>query len=270
MTEIPEHLLKRSRERRSAATGGEAGDAAPGATPATTAPAAVPARAAAPVAPRVEAPKLPAYVVATQSRRKIPIWVSPVLALLPIWLFLFVNAMTKQPKQVVGPLAAGQTVYARCASCHSADGSGGVGYPLYAGEARKSFPNLVDQIRFVYNGTAGYRGKAYTPPDRTGGAHIGGVKGVMPFWGGKSTSGSGELTDAEILGVICHERFGLSSVDDETKYAAEFTSWCSADSPNWTAVEDGGFDAIKLDVSTAVAIPSPAAVATPAATPAAG
>jgi hypothetical protein len=167
--------------------------------------------------------------------------------------------MTKQPKEVVGPLAAGQTVYTRCASCHAADGSGGVGYPLYAGEARKSFPNLVDQIRFVYNGTAGYRGKAYTPADRTGGAHVGGVKGVMPFWGAKSTSGSGELTDAEILGVICHERFGLSSIDDETTYADEFNTWCSADSANWTAVQDGGFDAIKLDVSTAVAIPSAAA-----------
>jgi len=263
VTEIPEHLLKRSRERRSAATGGEGGDAAPGATPATTAPAAAPAKAAAPVAPKVEAPKpLPAYVVAAQTRRKIPIWISPVLALLPVWLFLFVNAMTKQPKQVVGPLAAGQTVFTRCASCHGADGSGGVGYPLYAGEARKSFPNIVDQIRFVYNGTTGYRGKAYTPADRTGGAHIAGVKGVMPAWGAKA---GGELSDAEILDVICHERFGLSSVDDETKYAAEFSTWCSETSANWTAVQDGGFDAVKLDVSTAVSIPSPAA-ATPAAT----
>lgn len=262
MTEIPEHLLKRSRERRTA-MGGEGGDAAPAASGATPAPAAAaaPAKAAAAPAPapKAEAPKpLPAYVAAAQNRRKIPIWVSPVLALLPVWLFLFVNAMTKQEKEVVGPLAEGASVYARCASCHSADGAGGVGYQLSNGEVRKSFPNIADQIRYVYNGTAPYKGKAYTPADREGGAHVGGVRGVMPFWG--ATAG-GELTDAEILAVICHERYDFSPAEDETTYAAEFETWCTAEGANWTAVSEGGFAAINLDVSASVAIPSPAAPA---------
>ena len=196
--------------------------------------------------------------MAAQTRRKIPIWVSPVLALLPVWLFLFVNAMTKQEKAVVGPLAEGASVYARCASCHSADGAGGVGYQLSNDEVRKSFPNIADQIRFVYNGTNAYKGKPYTPADREGGPHIGGVRGVMPFWG--ATAG-GELTDAEILAVICHERYDFSPADDQTKYAAEFETWCTAEGANWTAVKDGGFAAIKLDVSPSVSIPSPAAPA---------
>lgn len=263
MTEIPEHLLKRSRERRSA-MGGESGAPAAsegGAAPApaaSAAPAKAPKAEAATAAPKAPAPRpVPAYVAAYQKRRKIPVWVSPVLALLPLWMFMFVNAMTKPPKKVTGPLAEGAAVYNSCASCHAANGSGGVGYALNNGEVHLSFPNIADQIRFIYNGNRPYVGKAYTPADRPNGPHVAGVKGVagaMPAWG--QTAG-GTLTDAQLLAVVCHERFGLAPAELQTTYADEFETWCSPEGANWLAVEEGGFEGLGLDVSASVAIPSP-------------
>jgi mono/diheme cytochrome c family protein len=185
--------------------------------------------------------------------------VSPVLALLPVWMFMYVNAMTKQPKKVEGPLAVGATVYrANCSACHSGNGSGGVGYPLFNGEVIKSFPNIADQIRFVANGNRPYAGKPYTPADREGGAHVAGVRGqpgTMPAW---LQSAGGQLTDAEVLAVVCETRFGLAPAELETTYAEEFETWCSAEAANWLAVEEGGFAGLGLDVSAAVPLPSPA------------
>src|SRR5688500_9699603 len=96
VTEIPEHLLKRSKERRSAMGRGEGSADAGAETPAATtdapadAPAAVakapatPAPKAAEPAPKVEAP-IPPYIEAARRRRRIPVWAMPVLALLPVW-----------------------------------------------------------------------------------------------------------------------------------------------------------------------------------------
>ena len=263
MTEIPEHLLKRSRERRSA-IGGEAGDDA-AATPATTAPAAggpasAPAvrAAAAPatVAPKVEAPKpVPPYLAAAQSRKKIPIWAMPVLAALPLWAFLYVNAMTRQPRKITGPLAQGAQVYVSgaCVSCHGSGGEGGVGRKLSEGEVLKTFPNIEDQIRFVYNGNKGYYGKPYGDPNRAGGPHIAGnggqyVSGAMPAQG---AAAGGALTDVQILAVLCEERYTLSGADPLGKYLKEYTDYCTADGTKWAAVEAGGFAAAKIPTDPA-------------------
>jgi mono/diheme cytochrome c family protein len=231
VTEIPEHLLKRSRERRSA-IGGEAGDT-PAAAPATTAPTAAPAvqaaAAPAPVTPKVEAPKpVPAYLAAAQSRKKIPIWAMPVLAALPLWAFLYVNAMTRQPKKVTGPLAEGAQVYSVCSSCHGSAGGGGAGRKLSEGEVLRTFPNIEDQIRFVYNGSRAYDGKVFGDPNRVGGPHIAGAASGYPT-GGMPMQGAaagGALTDAEILAVICDERYTLSGADPLGKYVKEYTDYC--------------------------------------------
>jgi mono/diheme cytochrome c family protein len=45
-----------------------------------------------------------------------------------------------------------QLFAANCASCHGADGSGGVGPQLSGGRALRDFPNEADQITFVANG----------------------------------------------------------------------------------------------------------------------
>jgi mono/diheme cytochrome c family protein len=257
VTEIPEHLLKRSQERRAAAGLSTPGDA----TPATSSPntpavpaAAVPAKAAAPATPApVKLKPVPAVVMAAQSRRKIPIWAMPVVVFLPLWLWMYVLATQKPPVKITGPLKEGAAVFNKCASCHGADGGGGTGYQLSAGSLVKTFPKIEDQINFVYNGsissTQGYQGKPYGDAAR---GRIGGAKGKMPAWG--STREGDKLTDAEIVAAICHERYSLGGVDAVTAakadYVKEAADWCSADGAKWLAVEDKGIAGagIKLDV----------------------
>ena len=179
VTEIPEHLLKRSKERRAAlglggddaaAAGSEPAAAAAAATPATTsdaAPAAPPpsgpagrkAAAAAAAAP----PRKPdsPVVAAAKSRPKIPIWAMAALSLMPIWVFMYVRSLTEPPVVVAGPMGVGAEVYpSSCSSCHGPNGGGtdegGTGRPFHDGEVNATFPNIEDQLRFVYFGTGAY------------------------------------------------------------------------------------------------------------------
>lgn len=73
----------------------------------------------------------------------------------------------------------GQLFAANCASCHGADGSGGVGPQLSGGAVLKDFPNEADQITFVANG-----------------------RGIMP---GFATA----LTPAQLRAVVEYTRTGL-------------------------------------------------------------
>jgi hypothetical protein len=59
----------------------------------------------------------------------------------------------------------------------------------------------------------------------------------MPPWGANA---GGDLTDAEILAVVCHERydFGVDPAADEAT-AAEFELWCAPESPMFAALEAG-------------------------------
>lgn len=252
MTEIPEHLLKRAQERRAAA-----GSATPsGATPAVVAagtPAVVPAAAPAVAkAPVVAAPPplkpVPAVVMAAQSRRKIPIWAMPVVVFLPLWLWMYVLATTKPEVVVTGPLKEGAVLYNVCAGCHGAAGGGGVGYQLSEGSLVKTFPKIEDQINFVYNGTKGYNGKPYGDPAR---GRIGGNKGQMPTQGLKP---GGALTDAEIVAVICHERYTLGGVDAlnaaKPAYVKEAEEWCTPGGAKWTEVEEKGLPAAETAIKT--------------------
>lgn len=264
MTEIPEHLLKRSRDRRSAlGLGGESGGDTPAgapaadavsSTPATTtastptAPASTaPAARKAPAAPATTPPpkRDPPYVVAAKTRAKIPFWAVAALSLMPIWAFMYVRSVTAPPVEAAGPLGIGASVYSgQCSSCHLANGAGvdagGVGRALYNGEVDKTFPHIEDQLRFVYFGTGQYQiaGIAiYGNPDRPGGAHATASIGQMPAQG--STAG-GSLTDEEILAVVCHERYDLNGPDRTTEpWATEFANWCADDAPAFRALEAG-------------------------------
>jgi len=258
VTEIPEHLLKRSRERRAAiGKGDDAGDgdgaaSAPASTPATTAGAAAPAAAAASgppartAAPEPEAIKPPepdpTYVTAAKQRRKVPWWAMATLGLMPVWGFLYVRSMTEPPEVVEGPLGVGAEQYGTCAACHGASGGGGVGYPFAGEEVLKTFPNIEDQLRYVYWGTAEYNLlgiNIYGTPEREGGPHLTNGRGVMPQQGADAGGG---LTDAEILGVVCHERYTLGGADPTSEeWAVEFEEFCSAESPVYAALEGGEF-----------------------------
>jgi mono/diheme cytochrome c family protein len=256
VTEIPEHLLKRSRDRRAALGLGGGDDAAASsgdapAAPATTGaatPAAAPppptgpaGRRAAAVEPPPPPPKPdPPYIAAAKTRKKVPFWAMLTLTLLPLWLFMYVRSLTEPPKVATGPLGVGAEVFTNCASCHGSAGEGGSGRELDKGEVLKTFPHIEDQLRFVYFGTENYNiagVKIYGNPDRPGGPHTTGSLGPMPAWG--ETAG-GDLTDAEILAVVCHERFTISGANPTAANAKEFTDWCAEDSPIYASLEAGG------------------------------
>lgn len=263
MTEIPEHLLKRSRERR-AAIGQGGDDAAPAAdapaasaTPATTAAASAPAATSSAPASRTAAPAPaappppkpdPVYVQAAKTRKKIPFWAMATLSLMPVWAFMYVRALTESPDVAHGPLGVGAEVYGNCSSCHGAQGndSNTVGYPFADGAVLATFPRITDQLRYVYYGTEGFNLagiEIYGNPDRPGGPHIAGGRGVMPAFGP-------QLTQAEIIGVVCHERYTLGGADPTSEeYAEEYEAWCSEEAPIFAAVESGAFDLTSTDTN---------------------
>ena len=258
MTEIPEHLLKRSRERRAAlGLGGDGGsdagggEAKPAATPATTAsaapattPSAPAGRAGAPAVPSVPAPRPDSPVVAAyKARQRIPFWAMMALALLPIWALMYARSVTTQAREATGPLGEGEEVYGTCQSCHGGNGQGGVGYPFANGEVLKTFPHIEDQLRFVYFGSDRYEAAdidSYGNPDREGGPHL-----IKQFNGApmpnQGTGTGGALTDAALLAVVCHERYTLGGADPTSpEYLEEFEQWCSEESEIFLDLEGGG------------------------------
>jgi len=254
VTEIPEHLLKRSQAAKAKASGAAApedGGATPAAaTPATTTPAvpaaAAPARAAKaePAAPPPPKPDSP-VVAAAKARKKIPFWAMATLSILPLWVFMYARSLTPVEKTVEGPLGDGAAIYTgqgACSGCHGSAGEGGTGYQFSAGEILKTFPIIEDQLRWVYNGTNAYivAGiNVYGDPNRAGSVHITGAKGIMPAQGANQGGG---LTDAEILAVVCHERYDLGTADPTSDaYLAEYTKWCSPESEIYAGLESGTY-----------------------------
>ena len=245
VTEIPEHLLQRSRERRAALGGGDASPSAPAETT-TPSSAPIPAEAAAPSgpAPRAAAPEAAAppppkpdsFVVSKyRARKKVPGWAMAGLALLPIWMFMYVRSVTAQAEEASGPLAIGAEQYATCAGCHGGNGQGGVGYQFSEGEVLKTFPNIEDQLRYVLYGTGAYNIAGvvnYGNPDREGGPHLTGERGVMPGF-------AGAITDYELLGAVCYERYSLGGADPDGDYAEEFEKWCAEESEIFVELQAG-------------------------------
>jgi mono/diheme cytochrome c family protein len=212
VTEVPEHLLARSRERRAAlGLGGGApadasGDApaasAPAATPATVESSGAPAPVAAAAAPAVveePAAPVPAYLTPAAARARIPMWVMPVLAFLPFWGILYVGSFgSREHAEPLTGAALGAEVYRAqgCSACHGASGEGGVGPALQGGEAAKTFPEVADHESWVRTGSAPFRGQPYGAEDREGGQHI--ATGGMPAFS--------SLSDEEVAAVVQYER----------------------------------------------------------------
>jgi mono/diheme cytochrome c family protein len=255
VTEIPEHLLKRSRERRAAL--GLGGDDAGGETtapassetaPATTTSAPAPAAATGPAPrgakPEPAAPKPPPpvhpTVIAAQRRRRIPFWAMAALSLMPIWVFMYARAVTETAEAAEGPIGLGAEIYSQCASCHGGGGGGGVGYAFTGGEVLETFPNIEDMVRYVYFGTGEYNVAGvtiYGNPEREGGPHITGAQGNMPQFG---AGAGGSLTDYQLVSVVCHERYTLGGADPTSDmWSDEFEQWCSEDSPIFEGLQGG-------------------------------
>ena len=114
--------------------------------------------------------RVPKYVRASLERKRIPLWVMPVLAFLPIWCVIYVNTLSKPYSNVPTQLVDGATVYSNCSSCHGSNGEGGVGRQLNEGEVLKTFPHLADQLEFVWQGDVGTGiGKVLRRPQPTRG-----------------------------------------------------------------------------------------------------
>ena len=221
MTEVPEHLLRRSQERRAAmGLGPEPGDAGGGDAPAESASAA--ASPAAPEAPAGSAPvpvppkeadppapPPPPFVEAAQRRKRIPVWAIPVLAGLPVWAALYVGTLEPQTSAASDPVTAGAAIYAeRCASCHGANGGGGVGPALDGGSVVEAFADPADQVEWVAGGSEAFlEAGVYGDDGRP-------VNGGMPGFGGT-------LTTEELVAVVAYERVSLSGEEYDPEVYAE-------------------------------------------------
>jgi mono/diheme cytochrome c family protein len=238
LTEIPEHLLKRSRERRAALGlgggdapaegGGDAPAAAEAPVPATAAatPATTPA-APAPVEPAVVAPE-PAYIQAARRRKRIPYWAMPVLLALPLWGYVYVRTLEPPPAGEDDPLVLGTQVYtANCASCHGASG-GGVSAPALAdGAVLATWPDWRDHAAWVRLGTDGWPAATYGATQKP----VGGV-GTMPAWP--------TLTDQQIAEVVLHEReLGGEDVAEDGENADALTDLYAVAHGEMTLAEAG-------------------------------
>jgi mono/diheme cytochrome c family protein len=202
VTEVPEHLLQRSKaaRQRAAGGGGEGGDASAGAGAASTAvePAAgsevAPAAAAA--VPVVPEKPVPPYVAAALRRPKIPKYALTVLAALPVWALVYAGSMvTSAPSDPL--FEEGQRVYvAQCSGCHGAGGGGGTGRPL--NEVVSVFPTNEDHIAWIENGSPA----AGTPYGDPAVGRISGSGGfTTPMPGFKDT-----LSAEQIAAVAYYER----------------------------------------------------------------
>ncbi len=226
MTEIPEHLLRRSRERREALGLAQPGESPAPETPAGSAAVEVtgesapaPAAAAAPVPAAAAAappppppPKPPPpYIEAAFRRKRIPFWAMPVLVGLPIWAFVFAFTLEPPSRGASDPLTLGGQIFAsKCASCHGGAGEGGVGPPMANGAVLETWPDFKEQIKWVHLGSDGWPGGTYGAPNKP-------KRGGMPAWGEKE---GGELTDLEIAQVVRYEREVLGGGDPEPDLVA--------------------------------------------------
>jgi mono/diheme cytochrome c family protein len=217
LTEIPEHLLRRSRERRAALGLGGDGEDGDSAQALASTSAAAPSKAASAPAksavPKAAAPALieepvevkPTYIAPKGPHKaRVPLWAMPVLLAIPLWAFFFPSAFSNHHVVVVtDPVALGKIVYSNnCSTCHGANGEGGVGPALHGGSSALTFPNVADQIAWVDNGSMGLKpNQPYGSATRAGGQHKA-AKDDMPAF-------ASSLTPAQIQDVVTFERTAL-------------------------------------------------------------
>lgn len=206
LTEIPEHLLKRSAERKAALSGeAPAADAAPSTDVESVAAAATPAVAAAPLPDVVPEPpaRVAPYVQAFEARKKMPYWIIPVLLTLPIWGAMYLGTLERVPQGLTGLLGEGEELYVEtgCSGCHGAGGGGGIGPALSDGEVHMTFTTIEDQMVWIAKGSALVgTGNLYSSPDSP---RPRAVAANMPGFGAGATQ---ELDMEQLLAVTLYER----------------------------------------------------------------
>ncbi len=253
MTEIPEHLLKRSKSAKVSRSGDDPASGDSAASEATTSgEAPAPSTSAAPATslPNLDPEPIPAkpepaYVTASKARRRIPVWALPIIAALPIWAFSFAGTMQETEGEDV-LLGESGLIYAGkggCAGCHGPTGDGGTGYALAGGEVLATFPDPIDQMVHVARGSAPIADEAYGA-ERADGRRVSGARGqgLMP-------AQVGQLTQVELEMVVFHERAILSGEDTSSPAYQEWMERMRH------AFEEGEADEIDLDFLLACANP---------------
>ena len=268
MSEIPEHLLKRSKQAKAAKLGGEAPTETDSSTTAVTPSAGASAvQSSAPaevVIPTADLPYLepepetnqeePEYITAAKSRKKIPMWALPAVAGLPIWAWGFAGTIQEPERE--DPLfieAAAWYSDKGCSGCHGANGGGGLGYAFTGGSIVETFPEPIDHIVHVARGSADISGQEYGG-ERSDGRRVSGSRGNMP----------GQLENLsleELEAIVFHERAVLS---DEDTSSPEYQEWIDH---MREAVESGSETEIDLDLLLACANPEFTPEATGAGSP---
>lgn len=220
MTEVPEHLLQRTRDRRVALgllSPDEAGSAVPQVAPTESANAPAVIGGAAPAAAAAKAPvPLPAtapppppppeapWVTAANNRKKVPAWAMPVLLFLPVWAFMYVGLL-EEPTREEGVLYEGGQIYAEhCASCHGAAGGGGVGPAFTNGAVVAQFSSATAQVEWITKGTDGFDAEGRDTYGSNGDVD---VAQNMPAFAEK-------LTSEELFLVTYYERVELGGYED--------------------------------------------------------
>lgn len=231
MTEIPEHLLKRSKERRSAIGGGDAtaeesAPAGEAVEAATAAPAPVAAAAAVPEPAPVPKPVRP-EVAAALRRRKIPFWALPVLAGLPLWAYVYQATLEPAPSGELTPLQAGGEVYvsSACAGCHQANGAGNAGAPGLE-NVLDTWPDFRDHMMWVRLGNGGWY--------ELSGAEVYGANGTST--NGGTMPAHPTLSDQELAEVVLYERVQFGGMEESGE---EYTLLLAIASGETTFAEAG-------------------------------
>jgi mono/diheme cytochrome c family protein len=258
VTEIPPHLLDRSRARRAALGLGGAEGAAPVAAAATSdapvkAASSSPAAASKAAASKVAAPVvpervLPPYALAEETRKKIPMWAVPVLLLLPIWGFLYVGTLEKGPVVATGVLAEGATTYATsCAGCHGATGGGGTGPAMAGGAVLATWPEWQNHVAWVVHGSSEVKGQPYGATGKI-------ASGNMPAFGAT-------LTPKQLLSAVYYERvtFGGQPETDLTVLHALAESTTLTAAQLQAALSAKDIDALATELGIAAAASGSAA-----------
>lgn len=180
-------------------------------------------------------------IAAARNRKRVPYWAAPVLAMLPIWAFIYVYAVQPAPQAETDALVIGEEVYTgQCQSCHQADGSGattgGVGQQLNEGHAVETFADPLDMVHWIAFGSDGGARDdgTYGDEDRPGGVEdINALGGNMP---GFAT----QLTPEELGAVTMYIRseFGDDVYDPENE--RDFTPDTYEDDPEQVVDEVNG------------------------------
>jgi hypothetical protein len=256
VTEIPEHLLKRSRERRAAL--GLGGEAEAASTPATTSATTPAVAAAAPRRPPATGPapgggagsgrcstpqaRPGAPPSCRKRRRRIPFWAMAALSLMPVWAFMYARSLTETAEAAEGrsDWAPRSTASARRATAATAAAASVTPSPA----ERCCGPSPTSRTRSATSTSA--RASTTSPawtiygnPDREGGPHITGALGIMPQFRVDGRRCAHRLRDPRRrVPRAVHAR---RSRPDEREWSEEYERWCSEESPIFEGLEGGQF-----------------------------